>query len=91
MAKGFTQTQGIDYDETFSLVDKKKSIRIMLSIVSFHDYEIWHIDVKTDFLNGNLVEDVYISQPEGFLHPKFPNKVCKLEKFIYRLKQASCS
>jgi len=89
VAKGFTQTPGIDYDETFSPVAKIKSIRIMLAIAAFHDYEIWQMDVKTAFLNGKLAENVYMSQPEGFVDSKLPNGVCKLEKSIYGLKQAS--
>ena len=54
VAKGYTQTHGIDYDETFSPVDKIKSIRILLAIAAFHDYEIWQMDVKTAFLNEKL-------------------------------------
>ena len=91
VAKGYTQTQGIDYDETFSPVAKIKSIRIMLAIAAFHDYEIWQMDVKTAFLNGKLSEDVYMAQPEGFENAKHPKRVCKLEKAIYGLKQASRS
>ncbi|NWD34177.1 hypothetical protein HX793_30735, partial [Pseudomonas reactans] len=91
VAKGFTQTPGVDYDETFSPVAKIKSIRIMLAIAAFHDYEIWQMDVKTAFLNGKLTEDVYMNQPEGFVDAKYPNKVCKLERSIYGLKQASRS
>ncbi|GJY49115.1 putative RNA-directed DNA polymerase [Tanacetum coccineum] len=59
-AKGYTQTHGIDSDETFSPVAKIKSIRIMLAIAAFHDYEIWQMDVKTAFLNGKLTEDVLL-------------------------------
>ncbi|KAI3505789.1 hypothetical protein L1887_28040 [Cichorium endivia] len=91
VAKGFTQTPGVDYNETFSPVAKIKSIRIMLAIAAFHDYEIWQMDVKTAFLNGKLTEDVYMNQPEGFEDTKHPDKVCKLEKSIYGLKQASRS
>ncbi|KAI3513141.1 hypothetical protein L1887_20467 [Cichorium endivia] len=91
VAKGFTQTPGVDYDETFSPVAKIKSIRIMLAIAAFHDYEIWQMDVKTAFLNGKLTEDVYMNQPEGFVDTKHPDKVCKLERSIYGLKQASRS
>ena len=91
VAKGYTQTQGIDYDETFSRVAKIKSIRILLAIAAFHDYEIWQMYVRTDFLNGKLDEDVYMAQPEGFVHAKYPDKVCKLERSIYGLKQASRS
>ncbi|GKD69671.1 putative RNA-directed DNA polymerase [Tanacetum coccineum] len=91
VAKGYTQTHGIDYEETFSPVAKIKSIRIMLAIVAFHDYEIWQMDVKTAFLNGKLTEDVFMAQPEGFENAKYPKRVCKLQKAIYGLKQASHS
>ena len=66
-----------------------KSIRIMLAIATF--YEIWQIDVKTAFLNGYLKEEVYMMQPEGFVDPKGANKVCKLQRSIYGLVQASRS
>ncbi|KAJ9536556.1 hypothetical protein OSB04_un000255 [Centaurea solstitialis] len=91
VAKGFTQTHGIDYDETFSPVAMLKSIRILMAISAYFNYEIWQMDVKTAFLNGKLTEDVYMEQPEGFENPKNPNKVCKLLKSIYGLKQASRS
>ena len=68
-----------------------KSIRILFAIVAYYDYEIWQMDVKTAFLNGHLLEDVYMVQPEGFVNQKHPNKVCKLKKSIYGLKQASRS
>ncbi|KAK8696687.1 hypothetical protein V6N13_001819 [Hibiscus sabdariffa] len=61
VAKGFRQIHGIDYDETFSPVAMFKSIRILLAIAAFHDYEIWQMDVKTAFLNGKLEEDVYMT------------------------------
>ncbi|KAJ9561242.1 hypothetical protein OSB04_006402 [Centaurea solstitialis] len=91
VAKGFMQTHGIDYDETFSPVAMLKSIRILMAISAYFNYEIWQMDVKTDFLNGRLTEDVYMEQPEGFEDPENPNKVCKLLKSIYGLKQASRS
>ena len=68
-----------------------KSIRILLSIATFYDYEIWQMDVKTTFLNGNLEESIYMSQPEGFIKQDQEQKVCKLKKSIYGLKQASRS
>lgn len=89
VTKGFTQTPRVDYDETFSPVAKIKTIRIMLAIAAFHDYEIWQMDVNPAFLNGKLAEEVYMSQPKGFIDAKFPNRVCTLEKSIYGLKQAS--
>ena len=78
VVKGFIQTHGIDCDETFSPVAILKSIRILLTIAAYYDYEIWKMDVKTAFLNGNLLEDVYMTQPEGFASPENSKKVCKL-------------
>ncbi|GJY97359.1 retrotransposon protein, putative, ty1-copia subclass [Tanacetum coccineum] len=89
--KGYTQTYKADYGETLSPVADIRAIRILLAIAVFCDYEIWQIDVKTAFLNGHLSEDVYMVQPEGFVDPKHPNKVCKLQRSIYGLKQASRS
>ncbi|WRX29350.1 Reverse transcriptase [Theobroma cacao] len=88
VAKGYKQRQGIDFEETFSPVAMLKSIRILLAIAAYHDYEIWQMDVKTAFLNGNLQEEVYMTQPEGFISNANANKVCKLQKSIYGLKQA---
>src|SRR5215216_5037619 len=68
-----------------------KSVRIMLAIATFYDYEIWQIDVKTAFLNGYLKEELYMMQPEGFVDSKGANKVCKLQRSIYGLVQASRS
>ena len=68
-----------------------KSIRIILAIAAYFNYEIWQMDVKTAFLNGNLTEDAYMMHPEGFVDPKNVGKVCKLQKSIYGLKQASRS
>ena len=68
-----------------------KSVRIILAIAAYFDYEIWQMDVKTAFLNGNLTEDVYMMQPEGFVDPSNARKICKLRKSIYGLKQASRS
>ena len=91
MAKGYTQKEGIDYDETFSPVAMLKSIRILLSIATHYDYEIWQMDVKTAFLNGNLEEEIYMMQLEGFIAKNQEHMVCKLERSIYGLKQASRS
>ena len=63
----------------------------MLAIAAFYDYEIWQMDVKTAFLNGFLEEELYMMQPEGFVDPKGANKVCKLQRSIYGLVQASWS
>ncbi|KAK1650761.1 hypothetical protein QYE76_068566 [Lolium multiflorum] len=91
VAKGFRQIQGVDYDETFSPVAKLKSVRILLAIAAFFDYEIWQMDVKMAFLNGDIEEELYMVQPKGFIDPKNADKVCKLQRSIYGLKQASRS
>jgi hypothetical protein len=93
VAKGFKQIHGIDYDETFSPVAMLKSIQILIAIAAYFDYEIWQMDVKVAFLIINLTEDVYIymTQPKGFVDPKHAGKICKLQKSIYGLKQASQS
>ncbi|GJW05496.1 retrotransposon protein, putative, ty1-copia subclass [Tanacetum coccineum] len=87
----FTQTYRVNYKEMFSLVADIRDIRIIIAIVAFYDYEIWKLDVKTAFLNGYHDEDIYMVQPKGFVHPKHPRKVCKLQRSIYGLKQASRS
>ncbi|GJR05918.1 retrotransposon protein, putative, ty1-copia subclass [Tanacetum coccineum] len=89
VAKGFTQTYGVDYEETFSPVADIKAIRILIAIAAYYDYKIWQMDVKTAFLNGHLNEDVYMVQPGGFVNPKHHRRVCKLQRSIYGLKQAS--
>ncbi|KAH9671727.1 hypothetical protein KPL70_017462 [Citrus sinensis] len=91
VAKGFTQKEGIDYEETFFPVAMLKSIRILLSIAAMLDYEIWQMDVKTAFLNGHLEENIYMQQPDGFIQKGQEHMVCKLQKSIYGLKQASRS
>ncbi|GJX30501.1 retrotransposon protein, putative, ty1-copia subclass [Tanacetum coccineum] len=91
VAKGYTQLYGVDYEETFSPVADIRAIRILISIAAYYDYEIWQMDVKTAFLNGYLDEDIYMVQPEGFVDPNHPRKVCKLQRSIYGLKQASRS
>ncbi|GJZ32903.1 retrotransposon protein, putative, ty1-copia subclass, partial [Tanacetum coccineum] len=91
VAKGYTQTYDVDYGETFSLVADIRAIRILLATAALYDYEIWKMDVKTAFLNGHLSEDVYMVQSKRFVDPNHPSKVCKLQRSIYGLKQASRS
>ena len=90
IAKGYCQRQGIDYDETLGPVAMLKSKRILLTIASHHDYEIWKMDVKTTFHEGNRSKDVCMTQLEVFT-PINGNKVCKLHRSIHGLKQASRS
>nr|GFA15584.1 retrotransposon protein, putative, Ty1-copia subclass [Tanacetum cinerariifolium] len=80
VAKGYTQLYRVDYEETFSPVADIRAIRILISIAAFYDYEIWQMNVKTAFLNGYLGEDIYMVQPKGFVDPKHPRKVCKLQR-----------
>ena len=75
----------------FSLVAMLKSIRILLSIAAHYDYEIWQMNVKTAFLNGNLDEKIYMLQLKGFVAKNQEHMVCKLKRFIYGLKQTSRS
>nr|GEX50909.1 hypothetical protein [Tanacetum cinerariifolium] len=74
--KSYTQLYGADYEETFSPVTGIIAIRILISIVTFYDYEIWQMDVKIAFLNGYLDEDIYMVQLEGFVDPNHPRKIC---------------
>ena len=86
-SKGYTHKECFDYEETFSPVVMIKSIRILLSIVANMDYEIWQMDVKIAFLHGSLEETIYMVQLEGFVAKGQEKKVCKMQKFIYGLKQ----
>ncbi|KAI5344040.1 hypothetical protein L3X38_011917 [Prunus dulcis] len=91
VAKGYKQREGIDYEETFSLVAMINSIPIFLAITAHYDYEIWQMDIEKAFLNGYLPEELYMDQLEGFVSKTKSHKECKLEKYIYGLKQASRS
>ena len=89
VVKGFGQKKGIDFDEIFSPVVKMSSIRVVLSLTASLDLELEQLDVKTDFLHGDLNEEIYMSQPEGFEVKGKEHMVCKLKKSLYGLKQAS--
>lgn len=88
MAKGFQQTPGIDYLETFSPVVKSSTIRVVLSLAVTYGWDIQQVDVNNAFLNGELVETVHMLQPEGFADSQNPHHVCKLTKALYGFKQA---
>ena len=75
--KGIHKKKGIDYEETFSSVAMLKSITILLSIATHYDYEIWQMDDKTAFQNGNLGEEIYMIQPEGFIAKNQQHMVCE--------------
>jgi hypothetical protein len=88
VAKVFSQVEGIDFGETYALVARLESIRILLAYATHHNFELQQMDVKSAFLNGPLKEEVYVKQPPGFEDLNFPNHVCKLNKALYGLKQA---
>jgi hypothetical protein len=88
VAQGYTQIEGVDFDETFALVAKLESIRILLSVACHLDFKLYQMDVKSAFLNGVLQEEVYVEQPKGFQDPHHPHHVYKLKKALYGLQQA---
>jgi hypothetical protein len=87
VAKGFRQREGIDYFDTYALVARITSIRVLIALVSIYKLVVHQMDVKIAFLNGNLDEEVYMDQPEGFVLLGNEKKVCKLVKSLYGLKQ----
>jgi hypothetical protein len=88
VARGFSQKEGIDYEETFSPVVRYTSIRAILAIVAVMKWKVHQMDVKTTFLNGVVEEEVYVEQPQGFETHDRETHVCRLKKALYGLKQA---
>jgi Reverse transcriptase (RNA-dependent DNA polymerase) len=88
VAQGFSQVPGIDFIETYSPTIRFTSIQFILALVAHHDLVLCQIDIKGAYLNGELEEEVYMHQPEGFIQRGNENLVCKLIKSIYRLKQS---
>ena len=87
--KGYNQNEGFDYFDTYSPVTRISSIRMLIAIAAIHNLEIHQMDVKTTFLNGDLDEEIYMEQSEGFIVPGQEKKVCLLVKSLYGLKQAT--
>ncbi|GJV36888.1 retrovirus-related pol polyprotein from transposon TNT 1-94 [Tanacetum coccineum] len=88
VAKGYRQEEGIDFEESFAPVARIEAIRIFIANAASKNMTIYQMDVKTTFLNGELKEEVYVSQPEGFIDPDHPTHVYRLKKALYGLKQA---
>ncbi len=88
VVKGFRQRNGVDFNEIFSLVVKMSSIRTMLSLTATLNLEVEQMDVKKAFLHGDLEEEIYMKQPDGFLVEGKEEYVCRLIKSLYGLKQA---
>ncbi|GKD53288.1 retrovirus-related pol polyprotein from transposon TNT 1-94 [Tanacetum coccineum] len=83
VARGYRQEEGIHFEESFALVARLEAIRIFLAFAAHMNMVVYQIDVKTAFLNGNLREEIYVSQPDGFVDPDNPNHAYKLKKALY--------
>jgi hypothetical protein len=86
VSKGYSEVHGIDYTETFAPVAKIDSIGLILAIVASRHWEVHRMDVKSDFLHGDLKEEIYMEQPKGYIHDS--SLICRLKKSLYGLKQA---
>jgi hypothetical protein len=87
VCKGYAQVEGIEFEETFSPVSRMEAIRLLLAYACSKNIKVYQMDVKSAFLNGELEEEVYIEQPEGFQLSENADYVCKLKKSLYGLKQ----
>nr|GEU97415.1 retrotransposon protein, putative, unclassified [Tanacetum cinerariifolium] len=88
MDKGYAQTKGVDFEESFTPVARLETVRLFIAYAAHKSFTVYQMDVKTAFLYGPLKEEVYVNQPDGFVDPYHPNKVYRLKKALYRLKQA---
>nr|GEX32815.1 ribonuclease H-like domain, reverse transcriptase, RNA-dependent DNA polymerase [Tanacetum cinerariifolium] len=88
VAKGYVKEHVIDYEKFFAPVARMETVRLILALLAYHGWEVHHLDVKSAFLHGELKEEVYVTQPEGFKKPRNENKVYRLVKVLYGLKQA---
>ncbi|CAL9022062.1 unnamed protein product, partial [Prunus brigantina] len=88
VAEGFSQEYGLDYEETFSPVVRHTTVRLILGLAVNFQWELRQLDVKNAFLHGELQEEVFMKQPQGFIDSQYPDYVCKLQKSLYDLKQA---
>jgi len=88
VARGFVQQEGVDFDDAFAPVARMESVRLLLALAAQEGWRVHHMDVKSAFLNGDLKEEVYVHQPSGFVIPGKENKVLRLHKALYGLRQA---
>jgi hypothetical protein len=88
VAKGYSQVEGLDFDETYAPVARLESIRILLAYATYHGFKLYQMDVKSAFLNGPIKEEVYVEQTLEFEDNEYPTHVYKLSKALYGLKQA---
>nr|GEV35556.1 Gag-Pol polyprotein [Tanacetum cinerariifolium] len=88
VAKGYSQQEGIHFKESLALVARLEVVRMFVDYAAYKNFIIYHIDVKTAVLNGLLKEEVFVSQPDGFVDPDFPNHVYRLKKALYGLKES---
>ncbi|KAI3734762.1 hypothetical protein L6452_14240 [Arctium lappa] len=88
VAQGYTQEEGIDYEEVFAPVARIEAIRLFLAYASYMNFKVYQMDVKSAFLYGSIEEEVYVCQPPGFENPSYPDRVYKLKKALYGLHQA---
>ena len=89
VAQGYTQVEGIHFDETFAPVARLESIRILLAIVSHLNFKLYQMNVKSAFLNGMLQEEVYVKKPKGFVDPHRPDDVYKWKKALLQFETSS--
>ena len=87
VTQGFTQVEGLDFEETYALVARLEAIWMLLAYAAHHNFKLYQMDVKSAFLNGSIQELVYVEQPPGFEDHKFSNHIYKLQKVLYGLKQ----
>ncbi len=88
VTKGYAQTYGINYEETYSPVAKMTIVRVIIAMAAAKGWSLHQLDVKNVFLHGDLQEEVYMEQPLGYVDQTHPNLVCRLKKALYDLKQA---
>jgi hypothetical protein len=88
VAKGYAQRQGVDFEEVFAPVARMETVRLLLAMAAHSGWEVHHMDVKSAFLNGDLAEEVYVSQPPGYISTGKEQQVLKLRKALYGLRQA---